>query len=166
MVMNLILVWVRSPCSHSDPCRWQLGLLQMEASQMMNSPLLHRLVYTDVLYERHWLGNWLEQKIPSEIGTSAGSHPRVLSLGTSGTRDLPLSLLSSSARQVLERILLLIVGLTDGPDVSVLDRACTCPTIRSSPSGRRKLWLPDSTIASRAGSSWSRDYAPSGNVCV
>ena len=27
-------------------------------------PLLHRLVYMDVFYERHWLGNWLEQEIP------------------------------------------------------------------------------------------------------
>ena len=91
---------------------------------------------------------------PSEIGTSAGSHPKVRSLGTSGTRDLPLSRLSNSARLVLALILLLTLGLLDGPDVSAGARACTCPATKSSPSGRRKLWLPDSTIASWAEVEW------------
>ena len=63
MVMNLILIWGRFQCSPSGPDRWQLGLLQMEAFQMMNSPLLHRLVYMDVPYERHLQGNWLGQAI-------------------------------------------------------------------------------------------------------
>ena len=48
---------------------------------------------------------------PSEIGTSAGSLPSVLSRGGSGIRDLPLSLRSNSARLVLALILLLTLGL-------------------------------------------------------
>ena len=85
---------------------------------------------------------------PSEIGTSAGSRLSVLNRGTSGIRDLPLSCLSISARLVLLRNLFLTLGLVANPDVSVLDRACTCPTTRSSLKGMRALWLSDSTIAS------------------
>ena len=101
---------------------------------------------------------------PSEIGTSAGSQPKVRNLGTSGTRDLPLSLLSISARLVLARILLLTLGLTDGPEVSVLARAWTCPTIKSSPKGRRSPWLFASTIASWARGNNHQEHAPSGIV--
>ena len=106
---------------------------------------------------------------PSEIGTSAGSWLRVLRRGTSGTRDLPLSCLSISARLVLLRNLLLTLGLAVCPEVSVLARACTCAATRSSPKGRRALWLPDSTIASRAWESTGREAAPfpggSSDIC-
>ena len=76
---------------------------------------------------------------PSEIGTSAGSQPSVLSLGTSGIRDLPLSCLSISARLVFERSLLFTLGLVDGPEVSAWERACTCPATRSSPKGEAQV---------------------------
>ena len=61
---------------------------------------------------------------PSEIGTSAGFLPSVLSLGGSGIRDLPLSLRSNSARLVLALILLLTLGLWDDPAVSAGTQAC------------------------------------------
>ena len=89
MVMNLILVWVRFPYSHSDLYRWQLGLLQKEAIQMMNFPLLHRLVYTDVLSVPPLEGELAGTSEPSEIGTSAGSLPSVLSLGVPGLAIFP-----------------------------------------------------------------------------
>ena len=83
---------------------------------------------------------------PSEVGTSAGSLARVRRRGGSGTRDLPLSLRSSSARLVLALILLLTLGLWDDPAVSVGPRACTCPAIKSSPNGRRRFPLPSSSM--------------------
>ena len=43
---------------------WQLGLQQMEQTQMMNSQLHCRLVYTDVFYSAHLSGNCMELGIP------------------------------------------------------------------------------------------------------
>ena len=48
---------------------------------------------------------------PLEMGTSAGSITSVRRRGGSGTRDLPLSFRSNSARLVLVLILLLTLGL-------------------------------------------------------
>ena len=83
---------------------------------------------------------------PSEIGISAASVISVLNLGGPGMLVRPLSFLSISARLVFVRILLLTLGLTDGPSVSAVLRACTCPTTRSSPNGRRNPPLPGSTM--------------------
>ena len=55
---------------------------------------------------------------PSEMGTSAGSLAKVLRRGGSGTRDLPLSFRSSSARLVLALMRLFTLGLWDDPAVS------------------------------------------------
>ena len=83
---------------------------------------------------------------PSDIGTSAASEINDLRRGGPGTPVRPLSFLSISARLVLALILLLMRGLKDEPSVSAAPRACTCPTTRSSPKGRRGSPLPNSTM--------------------
>ena len=83
---------------------------------------------------------------PSEIGTSAASEINVLSRGGPGMFVRPLSFLSISARLVLALIRLLMRGLKDEPSVSAAPRACTCPTTKSSPNGRRSSPLPNSTM--------------------
>ena len=83
---------------------------------------------------------------PSEIGTSAASATNVLRRGGPGMWVRPLSFLSISARVVLALIRLLMRGLKDEPSVSAALRACTCPTTRSSPNGRRGPPIPDSTM--------------------
>ena len=57
------------------------------------------------------VGELAGTKDPSEMGTSAGSLAKVLRRGGSGTRDLPLSFRSSSARLVLALMRLLTRGL-------------------------------------------------------
>ena len=86
---------------------------------------------------------------PSDIGISAASFTRVLNLGGPGIAERPRSFLSISARLVLALILLLIRGLKDDPSVSAEPWACTCPTTRSSPNGRRGPPVPDSTMPFR-----------------
>ena len=161
MVMNWLsqLEWFL--CSHRSPCRWQLGLLQMEPSQKMNSPLHSRLVCKDVLSVAHWWGVLTGTRDPSEIGVSAASASNVRRRGGAGIWERPLSFLSISARLVLVRILLLMRGLRDEASVSAALRACTCPTTRSSPNGRRVPLCPASTMPLGPVGSGSRD-APSG----
>ena len=83
---------------------------------------------------------------PSDIGASAASEINDLRRGGPGILVRPLSFLSISARLVLALILLLMRGLKDEPSVSAASRACTCPTTRSSPKGRRGSTLPNSTM--------------------
>ena len=84
------------------------------------------------------LGEPLGFNEPSEIGISAGSRFNNLNCCGSGTLHLPLACLSISARLVLHLSRLFTLGLTSGT------------AKRSSPGGKRELWLPDSTMASWA----------------
>ena len=77
---------------------------------------------------------------------SATHQTSVLRRGGPGMLVRPLSFLSISARLVLALIRLLMRGLKDEPSVSAAPRACTCPTTRSSPNGRRGPPIPDSTM--------------------
>ena len=71
----------------------------------------------------------------------------------------PLSFLSISARLVFALIRLLMRGLKDEPSVSAAPRACTCPTTRSSPNGRRGPTIPDSTMPlGPVGGTWVRPF--------
>ena len=105
------MLLVSSLCCHQIPCRWHLGLLQVEPSQKMNSPLHPRLVYKDVHVVAHLWGVLAGTSDPSEIGTSAASVTRVLRRGGPWMLLRPLSFLSISARLVLALMRLLIRGL-------------------------------------------------------
>ena len=96
---------------------------------------------------------------PSEMGTSAASATKVLRRGGPGRLARPRSFLSISARLVFALIRLLMRGLKDEPSVSAAPRACTCPTTRSSPNGRRGPTLPSSTMPlGPMGGTWVRPF--------
>ena len=66
-----------------------------------------------------------------------------------------LSLVSQFSQTSLSSEPLLILGLMSDPAVSDGGLACTCPATKSSPKGRHRPWLADSTIASWA---WSHKH--------
>ena len=146
MGKNSLLVSVRFPCSHLSPL--SLAARSLTEGTISNDELPTAPptgVYGCALC-MPLVGELAGTSDPSEMGTSAGSLARVRRRGGSGTRDLPLSLRSSSARLVLALILLLTLGLWERPRCIWWPTGMHMPTIKSSPIGRRRFPLPSSTM--------------------